>query len=173
MENNYLINQLNEERNLNIVLLSHNSHWPELQIPTSHFNNCKVSVFGSSTSYMTLKNNTLKNADLIIYYSNEYYSEHELNTLKNIAFEISNNENKRVSIGYSYFIPHEQRKYENISQQIKIISFKDNEEYNEETYLEEYFSTKDLTELTLATADYLDIEKQKKKEKKHNFLINN
>lgn len=167
---NYLINKLIDGNNLNIVLLSHNAYWPEIQKLDNHFENCNVVVFGNSTSYIKLadiqRRNKIGNSDLIIFYSSEFYNEKELVELKDIAFRISTDKNKRVSIGYLYCLPVGQRPHESISKQIQITSFKNDEEVMEETYPTPYFSAYDLTELTLAVADDYDIVKQQKLEKK-------
>lgn len=108
---NYLINKLEDGNNLDIVLLSHNAYWHEIQKLDNHFENCNVVVFGASTSYIKLadiqRRNKIENSNLIIFYSSEFYNEKELGELKNIAFRISNDKNKRVSIGYLYCIPVE------------------------------------------------------------------
>lgn len=171
MENindNYLINELKDGKNLDIVLLSHNAYWHELQKLDERFDNCRVTVFGSSTIYIKSTDiyGQIENSDLIIFYSRGFYDEYQIDELKDIAFRVSNDKNKRVSIGYSYFLPVEQRPYEGISRQIKIISFKNCEEFTEETYETPYFSPYNLTELTLATVDNYDIEKTKKLERK-------
>lgn len=154
----YLIRKLEEGKNLDIIILSHNACWPEIQNLDNHFENCNVMFFGETTSDLKLANNQqIENCDLIILYSSETYNEAELIDLKNIAYKISNDKNKRVSIGYSYYIPVEQRPYENISKQIKIVSFKNAEEVIEDTYPTPYFTAYDLIELTLATADNYDI----------------
>lgn len=167
---NYLIGKLEEGKNLNIVLLSHNAYWPEIQKLGNHFENCNVVVFGGSTSYMKSADiqrlNQIDNCDLIIFYSSGFYNEGELTELKDLAFRISNDKNKRVSIGYSYCIPVEQRLHEGISEQIKIVSFKNGEESIEDAYPTPYFTAYDLAELTLATADNYDIGKQQKLEKR-------
>ena len=83
---NYLINKLIDGNNLNIVLLSHNAYWPEIQKLDNHFENCNVVVFGNSTSYIKLadiqRRNKIGNSDLIIFYSSEFYNEKELAELK-------------------------------------------------------------------------------------------
>lgn len=165
----YLINRLKDGNHLNIVLLSHNAYWPEVQKLDHHFENCNVVVFGSSTSYIKIadsqKRKKMENSDLIIFYSSGFYNEKGLAELKDIASRISSKKNKRVSIGYLYCIPFEQRSDENISGKIKIVSFKNGEEVTEEAYPTPYFSTYDLAELTLAMADSYDSVKGRKLEK--------
>lgn len=159
--NNYLISQLEEGRNLNIILLSHNAYWPAIEKLDNHFENCNVTVFGSSTYYIKTaspeKCNRIEECDCIIFYSSGFYNEEEFIELKEIAFRISNNKNKRVSVGYLYSLPLEQRPCNNISNQIKISSFRKQEETIEETYpSSSYFTPLDLIELTLATVDDYD-----------------
>ena len=160
MNKDYLITKLENGNSLNIVVLSHNSYWPEIQKLGNHFKNCNVMCFGNSTFYIKLadikRQNEIENCDLIIFYSSEFYNEEELIELKNIAFKISNDKNKRVSIGYSYLIPMEQRPYDNISGQIEISSFKNSTETIEKMHSMPYFTAYDLVELTLATTDRYD-----------------
>lgn len=166
----HLISTLKEGRNLNISLLSHNAYWPEIQKLNNHFKNCNVMVFGGSTTYIKLANekrhNEIKNSDLFILYSSEFYNEEELAELKDIAFTIANDKEKRVSIGYLYQIPVEQRPHQSISEQIKIVSFKNDEEIIEETYPTPYFTPYDLINLTLTTTDNYDTDKRCRLEKK-------
>lgn len=102
--------------------------------------------------------------DLILFYSSEGYKENELLYLKNLAYQISNNNNKRVTIGYSYILPKDKRIYENIPEEIKLISFKDSNELEEITYDIEYFNTLDLAILALTKHNELENTKTLKKE---------
>jgi len=95
----------------------------------------------------------MENSDLIIWYSSRPYSEREILELKNMAFEISNNKNKRVSIGYSYSIPQEQRIDKDVSEKINIISF-----YNDNVFEEEINSTSSLSAYNLANITLAEIE---------------
>ena len=107
----------------------------------------------------------IDNSDLIIYYSSDFYNEDELAELKTIAFKISNEKNKRVSIGYQYSIPFDQRPDPEVMEQIAIISYKNGKEFVEITYPTPYSTVYDLVELTLVTADNLDINRQPRLEK--------
>lgn len=163
----YLISQLEEGRSLNIILVSHNAYWSAIEKLDNHFENCNITVFGGSTYYIKTANiekrNKIENCDCIIFYSSEFYSEEEFIELKEIAFRISNDKNKRVSVGYLYNLPPEQRPCNGILDQIKISSFKNQEETIEETYPSSpYFTPWDLIELTLATADDYDRMKKPK-----------
>lgn len=89
--------------------------------------------FCDSTFYIKLSNiqrrNKIENSDLIIFYSSEFYNEKDLDELKNIAFRISNDKNKIVSIGYLYCIPVEQRPHVSVSEQIEIINSEKGKEF--------------------------------------------
>lgn len=104
--------------------------------------------------------------DLILFYSSEGYKANELLYLKNIAHQISNDNSKRVTIGYSYILPKDKRIYENIPEEIKLISFKDSSELEEITYGIEYFNILDLTTLALTKHNELENTKTLKKENK-------
>lgn len=167
---NYLIKKLEDGNNLDIIVLANNEYWPEIQEVTNHFKNLSISFFEDFTSYIKTKetqtHNQMGNNDLIIFYSSDGYNEQKLLELKDIAFRISNYKNKRVSIGYLYYIPVEQRPCESISKQIEIASFKNGEEIIEKTYPTPYFTALDLAELTLATIDNYDIDRQPSLQKK-------
>lgn len=159
LNNNYLIDRLKDGKELNITLLSHNAYWYELEKLNRHFDNCSVQAFGDGTSYIKLADIErllqLENSDLIVWYSSRPYSEREMLELKNIAFEISNNKNKRVSIGYSFSVPQEQRIDKNVSEKINIISF-----YNSSIFEEEINPPLNLNAYNLANITLVEIEKK-------------
>lgn len=160
-EDPYLINELKSGRTINIALLSHNAYWPKIKKLDNHFENCNVAVTGGSTAYIDDKTlNEFENSDLIIFHSSKYYDEEELKDLENIAIEISRNKSKRVTIGYSYFTSVEQLTNEYLSEQVKIVSFKDEKEIIEEATLENSITAYELIELTLLTADNFEDSKQ-------------
>ena len=104
--------------------------------------------------------------DLILFYSSEGYQENELLYLKNLAYQISNDKEKRGTIGYSYILPKDKRIYENIPEEIKLINFKDSSELEEITYGIEYFNTLDLAILALTKLNELENAKTLKKKNK-------
>ena len=114
------------------------------------YRNLEVTVNGGSTLYLDMDKYQLeKDYDLILFYSSEEYNADELLKLKNIAFEKSNDNDSRVSIGYSYILPESERIFSDIKEQIRLVSFKDCVENNEITYGVEYFNTLDLINMTL------------------------
>lgn len=162
----YLINNLEQGRNLNILLLSHNAYWPSMQKLENHFQNCNIQIYGDSTSYIRLaskeRNKQIENCDLIIFYSSVSYDEDEIMELKDIASRVSEEKGKRVSIGYSYVIPKEQKPYPRVDSQVKIISFNNSQEIETTGYAPEYFTPYDLTELVLAAHDDYDTKEKVK-----------
>ena len=161
----YLTMQLDNGNILKVLLLSHNAYWTELQGLSDYYKNLELKVNGESTTYLEMYKNQLEiDYDLILFYSSEQYQEDELLYLKELAFQISNDNNKRVTIGYSYILPKDKRICEDILEEIKLISFKDYIEHEETTYGIEYFNTLDLATLALNEHNELENVKTLKKE---------
>ena len=168
--NGYLLSQLKQKRNINIALLSHNSYWIQVEKLKRFFNNVDVNVFGSGTAYLRMaKNNKhrqIGESDLIIFYSSDYYDAKEMAYLKMVASNISKEKNKRVSIGYLYFIKEEEK----TSQQIVIYSFKDGEEEQGIIYPESHCDAYNLAEITLLEHDNFELEINKNIQKVKNNI---
>ena len=98
---NYLLNELQEGRELKIVYLSHNSYWYQLLRYKDHFENCDVKAFGDGLFYLKTDKREIDDCDIIVYYSSNFFDEESYNGLKEFALNISNKNNKRVTIGYS------------------------------------------------------------------------
>ncbi len=167
-EENYLINNLKQGRYLNVVLLSHNAYWPVIQKLQNKFERFNLQIFGGSTSYIKSKINDtsrqIDDCDLIIFYSSNFYDEKEMNELKSIASKISEEKEKRVTIGY-YATP----KPPVIDlPNVKIISFNNNQEKTENLYLDEYSGLYDLVEITLIKHDNYNLGKNIELIKKSN-----
>lgn len=156
--NGYLLSQLEQKRNINIALLSHNAYWIQVEKLKRLFNNIDVKAFGSGTAYLRIakndKHRQIGESDLIIFYSSDYYDANEIDYLKMLASNISKEKNKRVSIGYLYFILEEERTL----QQIYIVSLKDGEEQQKIIYPESYCDAYNLTEITLLEHDNFELE---------------
>lgn len=165
---NYLVKRLECGINTKILLFSHNSLWHYLQQFIGKYENFKIDVFGSRVGYMKIHNEyVLDDCDFIIFDSLDYYDEDELNELKDIALKVSDDTNKRVSIGYSYIVPMEERKNKDISEEIKIISFSDCDEYEETIFRMSESTILDLTELVVITHDELENQKVNRKMYQH------
>ena len=164
-----LTKELENGRNLNIILLSHNAFWSGVRKLETRFANCHVTVFGGSTTCIGLstpeKQSNIEDCDLIIFYSSSYYNEEEIQKLESMAFDASMKNNKRVSIGYQYLINKEDSPYMAMIEKIQIISFKEGREIIEDTYPIPYSNIKDLIELTLKTSDNYDEEQLNLKKK--------
>lgn len=155
---NYLIEQLeNKDKNLKILFMSHNAYWSYLQNIDMDYENCIADVIGRGTAYIGLCNVELKDYDLIIYYSSTFYEEDELEEMKKIAMQISKNANKRVTIGYSYIIPIEERKDKQIPDEIKIVSIKESNEHEENIETSPLFDKVDLINMTLMKNNELEL----------------
>lgn len=122
---NYLINELENERKLNIMFISHNAYWYNLQQLEKKYENCQVDISGCC-AFKSWNKDKGENSDLIFYYSDGYFDENDLEYLEQKISRISQNENKRVSLGYSYLIPYGERIDENISEKMIIVSYCDN-----------------------------------------------
>ena len=168
VDNNYIVHRLRDGKNVKIVFMSHNAYWTQLLKLDDIYENCSVDVFGGGTEYIRtscLSNHVLDDCDFIILYSLDFYSSDELDYMKQIASKISSEKNKRVSIGYSYVIPIEQRTNRNICDEIKLVSIKDGNEYETTNYAPTYFnSPMQLVNMVVKTHDDLEMQKQKIKE---------
>lgn len=153
----YLIRQLEKgDRKLKILFMSHNAYWPYLQYLDMQYENCSADVTGRGTAYIGLRNLETNDDDLIIYYSSTFYEKDEWNEMCKIASGIAKNKNKRVSIGYSYIIPEEDRKNKDIAQKIKIVSFDDSNVYKQTVDGFQFFNHSDLIDMTLMAHDELN-----------------
>ncbi len=131
--NDYFINYLNEGNSIKTCFMVHNAYWPSLEKLNNHFNNCQIDTFGSSPAYLnSIKSDADSDYDLLILSSNGSYSDYDIQRLKNMAKEISKKKDKRVTIGYKYFIPKEDRENKTHTEELEIISFKSgNNDYKE------------------------------------------
>ncbi len=127
LESNYFIDRLEKGINTKIMLMAHNAYWFQLKKFEKIYSNFEVKVFGSSTAYLRMRKNDIPNdCDFIILDSSNFYSEDDFLEIKKIALKMSCESNKRVSIGYVYFIPLYKRTEPKMSNEIKIVSFKNN-----------------------------------------------
>lgn len=128
-KNNYLTDELSNGRKIKIMLMSHNSYWYYLLKLDREYEDCFVEVSADSTIFLKNRRyNILNDCDLILFFSSKEYSSYEFETMKKIAQRISEEKERRVTIGYSYILPIEQRKN---SREIKISSYKNDTESEE------------------------------------------
>ena len=133
IENNPFIKRLNNGVNTSFMLMAHNAYWSQFTILERKYDNFHAYISGSGTAYTRLRKEDIpKNCDFILLDGSDYFSKDEMDKTKTMAQKISEENNKRVTIGYVYFIPKEQRIDPNIFSEIKIISLKNNVE-DEET----------------------------------------
>lgn len=129
--------------------------------------NCEIDIFGGGISYIVNhRNYVLDDCDLMAFYSSAPYELQKIEDILNIAFKISNEKQKRVSVGYSYVLPLAERKCENISEEIRIVSFHDCVVYDETTDAIQYFTPENLIEMVAVIHDELEHQDGKKLSKK-------
>lgn len=155
-QNNNLINRLEDNVPTNIALFSHNSVWPYLQVYEDHYKNCTIDVYGESVTYIGIQKKKPVESDIILFFSSKQFEDDELNKLKEIAFSISEDKQKRVSIGYSYIVPKSEREDDSIADQVRLISFKNSIEDEETTWGINSFHIIDLLEMTLSRHNELE-----------------
>lgn len=106
--------------------MAHNAYHFQLSRLEKLYSNFKVDIFGSSTSYARMRKEDIpKNCDFILLDSSNFYKDDELHETKNIGQKIAEENNKRVTIGYVYYIPIEEREIKNTYKEFVITSFKD------------------------------------------------
>lgn len=155
----YLINELNSDRNLKILFISHNAYWSELEKYEKKYKNYSVDVAGE-TGFFAWKHE-LNDYDIIYYNSSYKFDKKHLKKLELIASSISKTSNKRVSILYTYIC----RENNEISDEMKIISFRDlNKDEHTSKFNRYYTSPQELTGLVLKTHDELNNQKIKTKQ---------
>lgn len=164
VDRNYLINQLNDGRTIDCLFMMHNSYQSRFLILNKRYENAKFECIGGSTGYLKIRCKSgyiIQNHDFIILYGDDEYRDYEFNEMKELAKKISNGNNKRVSIGYSYFIPLEKR-INGLSEEVKFASYKDNDEYEEILLPSELNDANDLASLIIQNHDILESQKVKK-----------
>lgn len=132
LEDNHLIKRLEEGKNTQVMLVAHNAYWCQLEKFKRRYNNFKICVFGSGTAYARMRKNDIpKDCDFIILDGSDLYRDDEFCETKKMAMRMSEESNKRVSMGYVYVIPMDKRSNPNICSEIKIASFKNGDFYEE------------------------------------------
>lgn len=132
LDDNNFIKRLQEGMNTRLILMTHNAYWCQLQKFEKIYNNFKVDVFGSGTAYARMrKEDVPKDCDFIILDGSDFYRDNEYIEIKKMAIKISEENNKRVSIGYVYIIPIDKRLDSNMHSEIKIASFKNGDTVEE------------------------------------------
>ena len=155
-QNSNFINRLENDIPTNIALFSHNSVWPYLQVYEDHYKNCTIDVYGEGVAYIGIQKKKPVESDIILFFSSKQFEDDELNKLKEIAFSISEDKQKRVSIGYSYIVPKSEREDDSIADQVRLISFKNSIEDEETTWGINSFHIIDLLEMTLSRHNELE-----------------
>lgn len=161
---NDFMKELEKGRNIHICFMSHNAYWGPLWSINQNSRNCQIDTFDESTSDLPVCRKTNNDYDLILLFSSSFYREDELSHLKKMANEISKMQNKRVTVGYSHVIPMEKRVHLGVSGEIKIISVKEDNVYQETIpTMDNYFTQIDFLNRMEAKHDELESIQVKKK----------
>ena len=138
LKDNQFIKRLEEGIDTSVMLMAHNAYWSQFIKLERKYDNFHAYIFGRGTAYtLWRKEDIPKNCDFILLDSSDYFSKDEMNKTLKIAKKISEENHKRVTIGYIYFIPIEERTDPNIYSKIKIISLKNGVEDEETISIEE------------------------------------
>lgn len=152
---------------MKLLYISHYAYWYYLAQVEEKYKNFKGDYFAEGILYSTTKQVKYKDDyDYIIYFSADYKKENEITKLISLAESISKEKGKRVTIGYSYVIPQEDRIDENIFCSVELISIKNDDiekEIVSNEQLKPRFNPMDLMEIVNNRHD--ELENQKKKEK--------
>jgi len=159
----YLKNVLESKRELRVLSMANENYAYILYMLSRRYQNLNIDVIKGETSALKVRENTglplLDNPNLIILYSSFIEDEEKLEILTDRAKEISRDTGKRVTIGYAYIIPWEDRPNTNAIHEVRIVSIKDGDtlyEYGEVIPTEPYFGPYDLLDMTLQVHDELN-----------------
>lgn len=156
LKDNCFIKRLEEGKNTVVMLMAHNAIQCQLEKFKRIYSNFAITTFGSGTAYARMRKNDIpKDCDFIILDSSDYYREDELFEVSNMAMQMSEENNKRVSMVYAYFIPIEERTDLEISSEIKIASFK-NGDVDEKTISLSDYDLLTLADIIVETHDELE-----------------
>lgn len=140
IENNHFIERLENGISTSLMLVAHNAYWSQFKMLERRYGNFHVYIFGSGTSTRRRKEDIPKDCDFILLNGPDYFFEEEMDEIKKIGQKISEENNKRVTIGYVYSISREERVDSNVYREIKIISLKNNVEDEETISIEENYN---------------------------------
>ncbi len=127
----YLFNSLKEgrESEIKICFMAHNSKWQYYEALAQNFTNISIDVFGSSTMYLNRFNKLARDDyDIIILNSNNGYEDYELSYLSEMAQTISRKKDKKVSLGYCFYVPDDDNNQLN-HQEALVITYENNLDY--------------------------------------------
>lgn len=154
----YLIKELESGKRINMLLMSHELRWEEMKYQASYYKNLNVDTLGLTTLELTSENIN-NDYDIIVYYSSLVFRKNEYDELKRLARHISEEKNKRATIGYKYY--NDEKGFE----QVIIFSVIHEEEFEIVKDAGKIVGVHDLTAVTLKTANDLDRVKKKILEK--------
>ena len=139
VDTNYLINELERGKDVKVLCMCPNICWSALEKIRRRYANFHIDMVENNISDIKARKNfILDDYDYIIFYSLDFFNPSEFEEMKELAFEKSNS-GKKVSLGYSYMIPMQERKDKDISEEFRIMSFKNGTEYEEKSMAFPFF----------------------------------
>lgn len=153
-----ILKNINKNKKMEMVMISNDLITENTIIEEKNF---KAYIFKSIEDFEK-NNKKINDCDVIIFNSDYLYNEDELNTIKKYALNISNNNNKLVTIGYHYLI-------KNRTREIQRIYLKNNNEHIEYSSPSTLFSILNLIESTIDNHYETIEESNKNKPKKINI----
>lgn len=153
MENRTLIEELENGRKLDVLLITDKKYLMNLLGLHSFYPNLNVIVLEKIDNYKRVLED-IENIDIIINYHSENENLADLDQLEEIALKYSIDNNKRVTIGYSYIDP-----YDKGLDNIDLVSYKNKVNVMTQCEIDNDYTPFDLLQITLNEHD--DFEKQK------------
>ena len=152
---------------MKLLYISHYAYWYYLAQVEEKYKDCKGDYFADETTNIQKKaTRYYDDYDYILYFSANYKKQSEIDKLITLAESIAKEKGKRVTIGYSYVIPTDQRINENIFCSVELISVKEDKidrELLKGEQLKPKFNPMDLMEFVNHKHEELEHQKQKKK----------
>ncbi|MCH5166786.1 MAG: hypothetical protein J1F35_02730 [Erysipelotrichales bacterium] len=159
-EESVFIKRLKDGIETTLMLMCHNAYWYQLERYKKISSNYKLAVFGSGTYYVRMRKNDIPlDCDFIILDSSEEYREAEYLEVKRFAKELSSGSNKRVTSGYIYFIPKDERENFDVSHKFVIASYKNDIESEKVIPITSGYDMLDLADLLVAEHNKLENQK--------------
>lgn len=152
MENKDLILDLENGRDINVLLVAEEKYFMNLLALSNRYRNLNVKVIKKSDNYMNIAEE-MDNIDIIIDYRDKKEDMANLGELQRLAFNSSSNDH-RVTLGYSYV----NTSNEGIDNVI-ITSFKEEIPVVKEFEMDNEYTPYDLLQITLNEHDGLDKKK--------------
>lgn len=122
---------------MNLLCISHNAYWSDFMRFKEMNKNCEIDCFGSFNAVNPRRAINYDNYDAIVCFSPNYDNGWELEEMVKLAEQISKEKGKRVTVGFSCFIPPEERTKKDLFYKVEIVNV-DGDKKQYETSKKEY-----------------------------------